>query len=237
MISMKWIVLVLAGFLYFIPVVAEIEEPRYDFGTIQTIRSMDVVRGYTYSIKLHFFNVYGNRVTHVTLSVVEAPPEWNVRIKPELSVYQWNISGVLTNVTENLWVEPMPTVREIPSPVPEGMEYITDPRGGGRYVPTKVAEVIFDVPEDAELKSYPIRVDAKADWYGQAGMVTFSQARSFSFTVRTVLPPGEYYEVLVTPTPAVTKPLWEQIPLQYVAFGILIFVVLLCGYYLGRRRA
>jgi hypothetical protein len=209
----------------------EQEEPIYNLGTMQADKTLFIEPGGTGVAKLYFFNIHGNRVTHVKLYVTSAPPGWEIRIEPELKTRQFEVSGIIVNSTENLYIEPSKPVPEVPESVPEGVEYIT--MGGVEgYVPAKVARIIITVPEDEPLgKTYKISIEAIANWFGQAGTVTFSQARSFSYSITTVS--HVYTEKLVEKSEKVEE---SEIPWTYMVIGVLILICILQAVLYVRRK-
>src|SRR4030042_5133861 len=61
----------------------------------------------------NFYNLYGDRITHITVNKISGP-DWETRYDPSLHEEQYDISGVITNQTENLAIENNPIVLEIP---------------------------------------------------------------------------------------------------------------------------
>ncbi len=143
------------------------EEPaRYNFASVQGASSLGVIPGGEVSGVIRFYNVDGNRITHIALELAQAPDGWEVEI-----------------VTENLHAEPTELSPEPIEDVPDGMVCLTV--GNRGYALAKVATVIVRVPESEEVGTEgDIKITAVASWLGQTGAATISQTRDFDFTVK-----------------------------------------------------
>lgn len=177
---MKKFFIFLLVFIFFIGIVNAQEAPKYNFGSMQSAKELNIAPGETAETKLYFYNIYGNRITHVTLDVGEAPEKWDINFEPALHKTKVKISGVLTTVEENLYVRPSETVEEIPEDIPEGIEYISSSVG---YIGAKPVKVKITVPKDEKFGEYKVTINALANWLGQGGGVAFNQARSFEYTI------------------------------------------------------
>lgn len=61
------------------------EEPaKYNFASAQGASSLRVVPGGEVKGVIRFYNIDGNRTTHITLEAVQAPENWEVEIVPPL---------------------------------------------------------------------------------------------------------------------------------------------------------
>jgi|GEM_PF-2680619 len=172
-------------------------EPKLSFGSIQYQKAATATPGANFSFDLYFFidQEYGTRTAHVQLGL-NYPEGWNVYVIPSQKQYSWNISGIIVNSTENLYVDPRPLLQSIPEPGEEGIYYIASPSGRG-YLQAKKATIYVEIPKDAKIgESYQISVSAKANYFGGEGSIMFSQSRSFNFDVKIVAP--QYTEQLVT---------------------------------------
>jgi len=172
-------------------------EPKLSFGSIQYQKAASATPGANFSFDLYFFidQEYGTRTAHVQLGL-NYPQGWNVYVIPSQKQYSWNISGIIVNSTENLYVDPRPLLQSIPEPGEEGIYYIASPSGRG-YLQAKKATVYVQIPEDAKIgESYQISVSAKANYFGGEGSIMFSQSRSFNFDVKIIAP--QYTEQPVT---------------------------------------
>lgn len=222
----KKVYLVLIIFPLLLNYVYAQEPAEYNFGTLQKDRIIVIEPGKSATTKILFFNIWGNRITHITLSVAEAPEGWKVDIEPKLHNVTLNITGVIITIEENLHAIPCkldkdwcPTNDTIPR---EGVEYFTASGVIGK-IPAKYATITITAPADAPLwQNYPLRITAIANWYGEAGAVALSQQRDFDYILRTIT--REYAEEIIEEKPSP--------PIGYFVFGgILVGII-----YLLRKR-
>ena len=61
---------------------------------------MSIAPGDEVTTKLYFYNIHGNRITHISLELGEAPKNWDVSIEPALHETSVIVSGVATTVEE-----------------------------------------------------------------------------------------------------------------------------------------
>jgi len=173
------------------------EEAKYNFASAQGSKQIKVTPGGESRGVVYFYNIDGNRITHVTLKVAQAPDNWKVEIEPPLHETVVNVSGLTVTVTENLYVEPSQAFPEEPKDVPEGMVSIAVPKRG--HVLARPAYIIIRVPESAEIgSSQEIRISAVAEWLGQSGAAAIKQARDFDFTVQIASPQTTFSETIVS---------------------------------------
>jgi len=214
------------------------EPPAYNFGTMQAEKVINIFPGGRHVARIYVYNIYGNRITHVVFSVAEAPPGWEVSLEPGRHSVTTNVSGKLVTVEENLFAEPSPPVPEPPAVVPEGMEYLV--AGGVEgYIPAKVLKVVIKAPESAPVgRSYKLRINAKATWLGQGGMVVLSQDRDFEFLINTVA--ERFSEEIVTSAPEPSRTGYPPGSWRYMAIGglgaILLLALVFGAYYLLKKR-
>ena len=177
---------------------AQEEEAKYNFGSAQSAKELTIAPGGEVTTKLYFYNIYGNRITHISLSVGEAPENWDITIEPALHETTVSVSGVPTTVEENLFVEPGSDVAEsIPDDVPEGVEYISSPVG---FVGAKPVLIKIKVPSDEKLGTAAnVRIDGIASWLGQTGTAAITQGRSFEYTVTVAS--AEFSETILEKAP------------------------------------
>lgn len=216
-------------FVIFTPLALAEDAPKYNFGTTQASGTILIEPGQTMKVPaVNFFNIYGNRITHVTLALIDSPKGWNVFIEPELHEVQVNISGTIVTSTENLYVSPSLAVAEIPAIPVEGTEYITI-SGIEGYVPAKMAYLNITVPFGTPLGGpYRISVKAIGSWYGQAANVALAQERSFDFDVKTVT--HSFSEEVVQPGKI------EKTDYTMYIVVVVMLVVAIGGYYAGKRK-
>jgi len=172
------------------------EAPAYSLGTMQPTNSYRASPGEDLVLKFYIFNAYGNRISHITLGVSDNPDNLNV-VLPPLQTKTWNISGILTPIEENLYVEPMPIVPEKPATSPPGVEYLKSPNVSG-FIPAKAVNVTVKIPADAQLGTiHSLVITALAKWYGETGSAQVSQARPFSYRIQILS--KNYSETLYNP--------------------------------------
>jgi hypothetical protein len=205
------------------------EEPaKYNFASVQGSQNIQILPGGDGTGNMYFYNIEGNRITHVTLEVSHAPTGWQVEIQPPPGETQVEINGQVVNVTENLYVEPSEASSEVIKDVPEGMVCIPVAQRG--YALAKVARIIVQVPDSEAIGTQEeITVSATARWLGQGGAVAFSQSRDFDFTIEVVNEVTEYHETILGGGTAKWLP-WIA---GAAAIVILALVTLL---YIRRRR-
>ena len=178
-----------------LPVRAD-EESKYNFASAQGGKGIAVMPGSEGKGVIYFYNIDGNRITHITLEVSQVPEDWDVEIDPPMHDMQVEVSGRVVTVTENLYVEPSEALTEEPTEVPEGMVSITVPTRG--YVLAKAVYIIVRVPEDEEIGTTgDIIVSAEAFWLGQTGAAAVKQARDFEFFVEVISGEKEYTETII----------------------------------------
>lgn len=216
-------------FLIFTPLVLAEEAPKYNFGTTEGTKIILLEPGQNMKVPaIYFFNLYGNRITHVSLTLTDFPKSWNVKIEPELHEVQVNISGTIVTSTESLYVSPTQAIAEIPEIPAEGTQYITL-SGIEGHVPAKVAYLNITVPPGTPLGgSYRISVSAVGSWFGQAANIALSQERTFDFEVRTVT--HSFSEEVVQPVKI------EKTDYTMYIVVVVMLVVAIGGYYAGKRK-
>jgi hypothetical protein len=171
--------LVLAG-----PALAQ-EPAKYNFASAQGEKELKIPPGGEGKGVIYFYNIDGNRITHVTLEVSQAPTGWEVSIEPPLAETQVEINGQVVNVTENLYVEPTEVLSQAVESPPPGTVCISVPSRG--YALAKEADIIVRVPDTAKIgDTGAITISATARWLGQSGAAAVSQERDFDFSVQVV---------------------------------------------------
>lgn len=180
-----------------IPTVGLAEDSAaYSLGTMQPISMYVSSPGKTVNVEFYIFNAYGNRVSHINLEVGDNVDNLEITLPPT-QTNSWNISGIITPITEHLYVHPMPIVLEKPENPPEGIYYLRSTNVTG-YIPAKKVSVSVQIPENAELGStYEFVIMAVATWYGDLGTAQVSQSRPFPFKVRIMT--ENYSESLIIP--------------------------------------
>lgn len=167
------------------PLVLAQEAAKYNFASAQGTKQITVEPGGEGRGVLYFYNIDGNRITHITLDVSGAPGNWEAEIQPPQHEIEVEIGGSTITVTENLHVEPSELLSEELEDVPEGMLCISIPGRG--YALAKAAYIVIRVSQSEEIGTRAdILVSAEAEWLGQSGAAAIKQARDFEFSVEVV---------------------------------------------------
>jgi hypothetical protein len=193
------LLLTLAALLFVVvalPVYAQDEAAKYNFASAQGSPDIKAIPGGEGRGDIYFYNIDGNRITHITLEVAKAPSGWKVTVEPPLAETKVIVNEQPVTVAENLYVEPSQSLTEEPANVPEGMVSIKVPERG--YALAKQAQVIVEVPGSAAIGTTgKITIAAEASWLGQGGAAAVKQARDFDFNVTVVSASTGYSETVV----------------------------------------
>ena len=112
-----------ASLLFFFSLFASLaysqEQTLFNFGTMQEGNSFVAAPGENVSLGVYFFmdEQFGNRITHVSANVEQSPPGWVVSLDPPIGNTLVNVSGILVNSSENLYVMPRPVLPYLRAPV------------------------------------------------------------------------------------------------------------------------
>lgn len=178
---------------------------KYNFASAQDTKQIKVVPGEEGSGTIYFYNIDGNRITHIVLEVVQAPDGWEVEIQPPLGETRVEIGGSIVTVTENLYIEPSDLLLDEPEQVPEGTVSMVVPGRG--YAVAKTATVVVRVPESEEPGTKgDIVISALAKWLGQTGAAAITQSRDFDFSVEVVTGMSGTEERILTDSPVENEP-------------------------------
>jgi len=162
--------------------------PKYNLGSMQSDKSISIKPGQETSIKLYFYNIDGNRPTHIKLSIVEKPANWDISISPSLQTKEYEVSGVNISVDENLVVYPS-NASVVAGQEIAGKEWISSKVG---YINADYVTISIKVPENEKIGiTDKIKINAIASWLGQAGSIALQQERDFEYSVTTTT---TYYE-------------------------------------------
>jgi len=171
------------------------EESHYNFASAQGSKQIMVEPGGEGKAVINFYNIDGNRTTHISLDVSQAPANWDIIIQPLQHELKTTIGGMVVTTTENLHVRPSELLSGETEAIPEDMVCIKIPNRG--YALAKPAYIIIKVPESEELGSTgDILISAEAEWLGQGGAAAIKQARDFQFIVRLVSKAGNSSETI-----------------------------------------
>jgi outer membrane protein assembly factor BamB len=160
------------------------EAPIYSFGSIQLHNNIQIAQGESFTTQLRFYNIHGNRMAHLLVEV-ESTLGLEVTIKPPLQTREYKVKNETCEIMENLALEPSEVVSQVPSMVPEGIVYVQSPSDPTKYIPTKEVNVTIKVSEDAEIKTYLLKITATARWLPKEGCEpTVIQPREFKFNIQ-----------------------------------------------------
>jgi hypothetical protein len=142
----------------------------------------------------NFYNLYGDRTTHITVTKTSGP-DWDIRYDPAFHVEEYEVSGVVSNMSENVAIENSSVVLEIPADIPEGMDYVKHPSKDG-YIPVKTLKIYISVPKNAKLwESTGFTFQAKGDCFTEPGAVIPAVATEMKVNITTTT---EYSEKKVS---------------------------------------
>jgi len=191
------VIFLAAALLLALPSLALAQEgAKYNFASAQGGKQIKATPGGEGEGVIYFYNIDGNRITHVTLEVSETPSNWEVAIQPPQHEIQVEIGGRIVTVAENLHVSPSALLSQETEDVPEGMVCIVIPSRG--YALAQVAHIIVRVPESAEIGTRgDIIISAEAEWLGQGGAAAIKQTRNFEFSVEVVSAETDFTETIV----------------------------------------
>jgi len=148
----------------------------------------NVQPGGTVVVKWNFYNLYGDRTTHVSVSKTGGP-NWKISYEPELHEEQYEVSGVVESIEENLAVEKRDIVPEKGSE--EGWVYLKHPNEKG-YILAKELKIYIEVPETTELwKNYKFIFKANGNCFSEPGTVPVSGGAQLEVKIT---PTTSYYE-------------------------------------------
>lgn len=213
------------------PAAALAQEPaKYNFASAQGDKVLKVIPdGETQGV-IYFYNIDGNRITHINLEVSQAPASWQVDIMPPLGETQVEINGEIVTVSENLYVEPSSVLNEAVEDPPEGAVFITVPDRG--YALAKEAKIVIRVPATEEIGTADdITISATAQWLGQSGAVAIKQNRDFTFTVEVVDKTPDFEEKVLDNKSS--GGIWLPAIIGVAVFVLLASIILL---YIKRRH-
>ncbi|MCL5108354.1 MAG: hypothetical protein M1401_05750 [Chloroflexi bacterium] len=167
------------------------DDAKYNFASAQGEKRIQVAPGGEGRGTLYFYNIDGNRVTHVTLTPSSLPAGWQVSLDPPAHAAQFSVNEQTVTTIENLSVEPSELLVHAVQSSPPGSACIAVPGRG--FAVAKEAAVVVRVPNGVPAGTRaPLRVSAEASWLGQVGAASLKQARDFDFTVE-IAPPGSGY--------------------------------------------
>jgi len=161
------------------------EPAKYNLASIQGSKEIKIIPGGEGSGVIYFYNIDGNRITHIVLEISQAPANWQVEIQPPLGETQVDIGGKIVTVSENLYIEPSQALSQKAEDTPAGTVCIAIPQRG--YALAKEVKIIVRAPDSEKIGTRgEIIVAATARWLGQSGAAAVSQNRDFNFSVEVI---------------------------------------------------
>ena len=193
---MRSIIFIILGIATIMAASSLVSAADYNFASAQANKTITIIAGGEGTGTIYFYNISGDRITHVTLEVIQAPDNWQVEIQPPLTETKVEIGGNIVTVVENLYVEPSEVLSEKPDTSPEGTVYLPIPDQG--YALAKIATIIVHVPaSEATGTQEEIVISGVAKWLGQSGAAAISQSRDFTFTVKVIPEPTDSEEKII----------------------------------------
>jgi hypothetical protein len=168
------------------------DAPNYNFGSMQGALSLSIKPGDEVSTRLYFYNLYGNRPTHIKLNVTSASSGVKVIFSPALEKKDYDVSGEKVSVQENLVVYPSNASQEKGENT-ASIEYISSKVG---WIASNFVSVTIKAPENAKVGSeFKVKLTGTAFWLGQGGSIALQQQRDFEYSVKiAATTSSEYYE-------------------------------------------
>lgn len=228
--SRVFVILLILSIIFLLPIV----KAACSLGANPLSMDARAIPGQTVIATWNFYNLYGDRTTHIKVSLAEGP-DWQVSYEPALHEANYEVMGVEQTIEENVAVEVIPVVDSIPEIIPEGIDYVKHPKEAG-YIPVKPVRIYIKIPEDAELwKNYDLVFEAVGNCFMEPGAVMPAVATQLKLSIKTIS--GGYYEKEIPEekegpariageagiTGAVIGPLKEN---KLVAFLFLIIILL-----------
>jgi hypothetical protein len=206
------------------------EPAKYNFASAQGNKEIRVVPSGEGTGSIYFYNIDGNRITHIVLEIIQSPAGWQIEIQPPLGETQVDINGQVVTVSENLYIEPSGLFNEEAGDTPEGMVCISVPDRG--YALAREAKIIIKVPASEPVGSRgEVILSATAQWLGQNGAVAIKQNRDFNFSVEVVAEAAGFKEKVLDSEDNGGK--W--LPAIFGAGGFILLVSIIT-LYIRRRR-
>jgi len=159
------------------------EPARYSFASVQGASILQVIPGGEAKATIRFYNIDGNRTTHIMLEIAQAPDSWDVQIDPPLSDTEIDFGGQTITMAENLHVGPTRLSSGEIENVPGGTVLLRVPGRG--YTLAKEATITIRMPQSEQVGTTGhVKITAVASWPGQDGEARICQTRDFDFSVK-----------------------------------------------------
>jgi len=197
--------------------------------------------GQQVEITWNFFNLRGDRATHVLVNKTTGA-DWEIVYSPEAEIKKYEVSGILTDSSENFAMDKSEVVKIKPEPLPAGkLAYVVHPNSSeGFILVDKQMKILITIPENAKIGDKQDFVfEAVGKCFGETGAVSASLATELKVKIT---PSTSYYEKPVQETTNQTS-LGKQIlnmisgekqlsPVTMIASGftlilVVIFIVLI----------
>ncbi len=215
-------------------------DARYSFASAQSNDLITVPIGGVGSGHMFFYNIDGNRITHVRLELVSPPAGLEAALDPPARETVISVDGQQLTIQQNLQVEPGEVFASAPTAPAEGWEAVYLPNRG--HVLARTAALTVKAPANARPgDTAQLTVQAEASWLGQTGAAALKQSREFTFTAQFVVadPSKETTGVVAAQTPP--GPDWRRLVVDSLPAALIgaALALLLMAIYdrLQRRRA
>lgn len=259
MLSKKYVIVFLVLFLSLVSLVfAQIpisykddtRGPLFSFGSIQSVKSKVASPGDNVTFTMYFFSdlEYANRVSHIYAKIEESPLDWYIEFNPPALQKNYNISGIIKSISDNIYVEPRPLLPAPPAKSEKDYVYIQSPSGKG-YLQTRPINVTVYVPNNAKIgESYHVKVVAQASWYETTGTAALNQERVFRYDIFLASKTYTEEEILPKPPPGIanvtpilqpsdeTEKKSEADNTTIILIALIVIVIALLGYILLKRK-
>jgi hypothetical protein len=198
------------------------EEAKYSFASYRPSKHIHVAPGEEGKGAIYFYNIDGNRTTHITLSVIRPPEGMEVEIQPSTHESIITMNGASLKVIENLHVEPSTPLSKPQSKIPDGMVCFNLPQRG--YILANPAYIIVKAPSSAQIgTTAEFTVNAQAEWLEESGAAVMKQERDFKFSVTVATESSELPNTTSNPEPR-CMPWWVPIVISITAILVVFFV-------------
>lgn len=201
------------------------QEAVYNLASIQPDKCIEIEPGGHGSGLIYFYNVDGNRATHIKLEVSRSPSNWKVEIQPSAQEIVIDTANGSISLIENLCVEPSTLQPEKITGLTAGLECVAVPSRG--YAIAKVAFVTIWLPESAKAgDTGEVVVTADAMWLGQGGAASIRQTRGFVFLVELLPVDADVNGEKKGEDCVVVSPTEKKALIMTLAFSVILIISL-----------
>lgn len=200
--------------------------------------------GQTVEITWNFFNLRGDRPTHVLISK-DSGADWEITYNPAAENKSYEVAGIITNSLENFAMDKSEIVTTKPEPLPAGkVAYVVHPNSSLGYILVeKQMKILITLPDDAKIgEAQNFVFTALGKCFGETGSVAASLATELKVKIT---PSTDYYEKPVGETASVGSlgkkiiGLFDNIkPVYMISTGLtlILIIVLVVLVVLARRK-